>query len=38
LALLQQVVETVIIPDAVYDELVIGGRGRPGADAISQSE
>jgi len=38
LALLQQVVETVIIPDAVYDELVTAGRGRPGADAISQSE
>jgi hypothetical protein len=37
LALLQQVVETVIIPDAVYDELVTRGRGRPGADALSQS-
>ena len=37
LALLQQVVETVIIPNAVYDELVTAGRGRPGADALSQS-
>ena len=37
LALLQQVVETVIIPDAVYDELITRGRGRPGAQALSQS-
>jgi len=37
LALLQQIVETVVIPDAVYDELVIAGHGRPGAEEISQS-
>jgi len=37
LELLQQVVETVIIPNAVYDELVTAGRGRPGSEAISQS-
>jgi hypothetical protein len=37
LELLQQVVETVIIPDAVYDELVTRGVGRPGAEALSQS-
>ena len=37
LPLLQQVVETVIIPDAVYDELVTAGHGRPGAQTVSQS-
>jgi predicted nucleic acid-binding protein len=33
----RSVVETIIIPDAVYDELVIRGRGRPGAEAIARS-
>jgi uncharacterized protein len=37
LALLQQVVGALVVPDAVYDDVVLKGRGKPGADAIEQS-
>jgi predicted nucleic acid-binding protein len=37
LDLLQDVLRNVIIPDAVYTELVTRGRGRPGSQEIAQS-
>ena len=38
LDLLRQVVEVLTIPDAVYAELVAGGRNRPGAAEVEQGE
>jgi predicted nucleic acid-binding protein len=38
LSLLHQVFETLIIPDAVYTELIVRGEGRAGVDEIAQSE
>jgi predicted nucleic acid-binding protein len=35
--LLQAVVGELIIPEAVYDEIVIQGAGRPGAEEVRQS-
>jgi predicted nucleic acid-binding protein len=35
--LLRQVVATLIIPDAVYDDIVIRGAGKPGAEEVVQS-
>ena len=32
LALLRDVVGTLIIPEAVYEEIVVRGAGKPGAD------
>ena len=31
LALLQHIVEELVVPEAVYDDLVVKGRGKPGA-------
>jgi uncharacterized protein len=36
LDLLRQVVQALVIPDAVYEELVGRGRGRPGAAEVEQ--
>ena len=36
LPLLRQVVNTVLIPDAVFDELVTRGRGRPGSSEAAE--
>lgn len=38
LELLRQVVGELLIPEAVYQELVIQGAGRPGADEASRGE
>lgn len=38
LDLLQQVVSELVIPDAVYDELVVKGKGRPGAQEVERGE
>jgi len=35
--LLRQVVDTLIIPDAVYDDIVIRGAGKPGAEEVVQA-
>ena len=37
LALLQQVVGELLVPDAVYEDLVIKGRGKAGADEVAAS-
>ena len=37
LALLRQVVEELTVPDAVYDDLVVKGQGKPGADEVAES-
>ena len=37
LALLQQVVTELVVPHAVYEDLVIKGRGRPGAAEVERS-
>jgi len=37
LDLLQQVVGELVIPEAVYEDLVIKGRGRPGATEVKSS-
>jgi predicted nucleic acid-binding protein len=37
LALLRDVVGTLIIPEAVYEEIVVRGAGKPGADAVRQA-
>jgi predicted nucleic acid-binding protein len=37
LALLRQVVEELVVPDAVYGDLVVKGRGKPGADEVAES-
>lgn len=38
LDLLHQVAGDLVIPDAVFEELVGGGRPRPGADEVTQAE
>jgi predicted nucleic acid-binding protein len=38
LALLHDVVEVLLIPDAVYEELVGRGHGRPGAAEVAQGD
>jgi predicted nucleic acid-binding protein len=38
LDLLRQTVESLVIPDAVYEELVGRGHDRPGAEAVAQGE
>src|SRR5919198_4607148 len=35
--LLRQIVDELIIPDAVYDDMVIRGAGKPGAEEVVQS-
>jgi uncharacterized protein len=35
--LLHEVVHELIIPDAVYEEIVVQGAGKPGADEVRQS-
>jgi len=35
--LLRQVVDALIIPDAVYDDIVIRGTGKPGAEEVVQA-
>ena len=35
--LLQQVVGNLVIPDAVYDDMVIRGAGQPGAQEVLQA-
>ena len=37
LDLLRQIVDDLIIPDAVYDDMVIRGAGKPGAEEVMQS-
>ena len=37
LDLLQEVVAILTIPDAVYEEIVVGGMGKPGADIVAQA-
>ena len=37
LALLQQVVEKLAVPEAVYEDLVIKGQGRPGAAEVERA-
>jgi uncharacterized protein len=37
LALLQHIVEELVVPDAVYDDLVVKGRGKPGAAEVAES-
>ena len=37
LDLLRDVVGTLIIPEAVYEEIVVRGVGKPGADAVRQA-
>jgi predicted nucleic acid-binding protein len=37
LALLQHMVEERVVPDAVYDDLVVKGRGKPGAAEVAES-
>ena len=38
LDLLRQLFDQVIVPEAVYQEVVIKGAGRPGADALAQAD
>ena len=38
LNLLWQVVGELVIPDAVYDELVVKGKGKPGAEVVERGE
>ena len=38
LALLQQVVGELVVPDAVYEELVVKGGDRPGAEEVRRGE
>lgn len=38
LELLQALYENIIVPDAVYDEIVVKGRGQAGADDIRNSD
>jgi len=35
LELLRDVVQRLVVPDAVYDEVVVQGAGRPGADEVA---
>jgi predicted nucleic acid-binding protein len=37
LELLQRVVADLMVPEAVYDDLVVKGRGKPGADEVARS-
>jgi hypothetical protein len=37
LALLQRIVEELVVPDAVYDDLVVKGYGKPGAAEVAES-
>ncbi len=37
LDLLRDIVGTLIIPEAVYEEIVVRGAGKPGADAVRQA-
>jgi predicted nucleic acid-binding protein len=37
LTLLRDVVGTLIIPEAVYEEIAVRGAGKPGADAVRQA-
>lgn len=37
LELLQRVVADLMVPEAVYDDLVVKGRGKPGADEVAKS-
>jgi predicted nucleic acid-binding protein len=37
LALLQRIVEELVVPDAVYDDLVVKGCGKPGAAEVAES-
>ena len=37
LALLQHIVEELVVPEAVYDDLVVKGRGKPGAAEVAES-
>jgi predicted nucleic acid-binding protein len=37
LALLQHIVEELVVPEAVYDDLVVKGRGKPGAAEVVES-
>lgn len=38
LNLLRQVIEELVIPNAVYDDLVVKGKGRPGAAEVERGE
>lgn len=38
LTLLRDVIEALTIPDAVYEEVVVRGAGKPGVEAVQQSE
>lgn len=38
LTLLRELFDEVIVPAAVYDEIVVKGRGRPGADELAQAD
>jgi predicted nucleic acid-binding protein len=37
LALLQHIVGELVVPEAVYDDLVVKGRGKPGAAEVAES-
>ena len=38
LHLLHQLYDTIVIPEAVYQEVVVRGRGYPGREAIEQAD
>jgi predicted nucleic acid-binding protein len=38
LELLRQMFDEILLPAAVYDEVVVKGAGRPGADAVGQAD
>jgi len=38
LGLLRELFESIMIPPAVYDEVVTSGRGRPGADEVAAAD
>jgi len=38
LSLLREMFDEVIVPAAVYEEVVVQGRGRPGADELAQAD
>jgi len=38
LDLLRQLFEEVVVPTSVYQEIVLHGQGRPGADAVAQAD
>ena len=38
LALLREIFDEVIVPSTVFEEVVVQGRGRPGADELAQAD